>query len=136
MKFFKKIKKEDLELIEDIGPVIANSIYNFFKEKTNIEFLKKLEKNGVVIKSPQLLATSCQLKGLTFIITGTLSGMSREKAKEIIISLGGKVSESVSAKTNFVIVGEKPGSKFDIAKKLGVKIISLDEFLDIAGYKK
>ena len=136
LKFFKKIKKEDLELIEDIGPVIANSIYNFFKEKTNIEFLKKLEKNGVVIKSPQLLATSCQLKGLTFIITGTLSGMSREKAKEIIISLGGKVSESVSAKTNFVIVGEEPGSKFDIAKKLGVKIISLDEFLDIAGYKK
>jgi DNA ligase (NAD+) len=133
LKFFKKIKKEDLELIEDIGPIVAESIFNFFKEETNIEFLKKLEKNGVTIASYQLPATSYKLKNQTFVITGVLANVSREKAKEIIISLGGKVSESVSAKTDFVIVGEEPGSKFDIAKKLGVKILSEGEFLKIIG---
>jgi DNA ligase (NAD+) len=126
----EKIIKGDLEEIsnlENIGPVVSDSIYRFFKEKTNLNLINKLIKNGVTIYHEK--AKNLKWKGSTFVLTGTLSTMSREEAKKKIIENGGSVSSSVSTKTSYVIVGENPGSKYKDAEKLKVKILSEKEFL-------
>jgi len=86
-------------------------------------------KNGVTIENSKLQTPNSKLKNKIFVITGTLAGMSREKAKEEIIACGGKVSGTVSAKTNYLITGALPGSKLKEAQKLGVKILFESEFL-------
>jgi len=126
----KKASLEELQKIMDVGPVVAKSIYEWFSQKRNLEFLEKLKKVGVEIiieaKPKQQI-----LKGKTFVLTGSLETMTREEAKEKIRLLGGEISESVSKKTDFVIVSKEPGSKFEKAKKLGVKTINEQEFLDL-----
>ena len=121
---------EELQKIKDIGPVVAKSIFDWFSQKRNSEFLKKLEKAGIEIIMEKKIKYK-PLKGKTFILTGTLKTITREEAKEKIRSLGGEVSESVSKKTDFVVAGKEPGSKFKIAKELGIKIIGEKEFLDM-----
>jgi DNA ligase (NAD+) len=121
--------QEEINNLENIGPVVSDSIYKFFKEKSNLNFINKLLKNGVSIYQEK--AKNLKLSGKTFVLTGTLSTMSREDAKKKIIENGGSVSSSVSSKTSYVVSGDKPGSKYDDAKKLGVKILSEDEFLKI-----
>jgi len=124
----KKTSLEELQKIMDIGPVVAKSIYQFFQEKRNLNFIEKLKKVGVEIveeKKPKYQP----LKGKTFVLTGSLETLTREEAKEKIRSLGGEISETVSKKTDYVIVGKEPGSKYQEAKKLGIKIISEKEFL-------
>jgi DNA ligase (NAD+) len=126
----KKASLEELQKIMDIGPVVAKSIYDWFREKRNLEFLEKLKKVGVEIveeKKPK----SQPLRGKTFVLTGGLETMTREEAKEKIRLLGGEVSESVSKKTDYVVVGKEPGSKLDKAKQLGIKTISEKEFLSL-----
>jgi len=126
----KKASLEELQKIIDIGPVVAKSIYNWFSQRKNLEFLEKLKKVGIEIieeKKPRFQP----LKGKTFVLTGALQTMAREEAKEKIRLFGGEVSESVSKKTDFVIFGEAPGSKYEKAKKLGVKTINEKEFLKI-----
>ena len=126
----KKASLNDLERVMDIGPVVAKSIYDFFQNKRNLNFIEKLMKVGVKI----ILAEKPKeqpLKGKTFVLTGGLESMTREKAKEKIRFLGGEISESVSQKTNFVVVGKEPGSKYEKAQKLGVKIINEAEFLKL-----
>lgn len=125
----KKVSLENLEKIKDVGPTVARSISEWFSRKRNLELLEKLKKAGVEIQSLNLKVKGLKLKGLTFVLTGSLEEMSREEAKEKILFLGGEVSESVSQKTDLVIVGKDPGSKYEIAKKLGVKTISEQEFL-------
>jgi len=127
----KKASLEDLQRVRDIGPVVAKSIYGWFQQKRNIELLDKLRKFGVEIESLKIKAKSLKLKGLTFVLTGSLETMAREEAKAKIRGLGGEISESVSKKTDYVVIGKEPGAKFDIAKKLGVKIIGKKEFLNI-----
>ncbi len=123
----------DLQSIRDIGPVVAKSVYDYFQDKKNLEFLAKLKKAGVVIKKEKRLPAGRQekLAGFTFVLTGTLETMSRDLAKQRIRSLGGEVSESVSAETNFVIAGKDPGSKFEKAKKSAVKILDEQGFLEM-----
>ncbi len=126
----KKATLEELQKVMEIGPVVAKSIYDFFREKRNLEFLEKLKKVGVEIveeKKPK----SQPLKGKTFVLTGGLKTMTREKAKEKIKLLGGEVSESVSKKTNYLIVGKEPGSKLKKAKQLGIKTLNEEEFLKL-----
>ena len=127
----KLIKAETLEInnIENIGPVVSKSIVHFFRDKTNLQFIDKLLKNGVSIYHEK--TKSLKLSGKVFVLTGTLSKMLRPEAKKKIIELGGSVSSSVSTNTSYVIAGDKPGSKYDDAKKLGVKILSEKEFLKI-----
>ena len=127
----KKVSLEELQEITDIGPIVAKSIYNYFKSKKNLEFLDKLNRAGVKIESTKNIALSNKLKGLNFVLTGSLETMSREKAKEKIRLLGGDVSESVSIKTSYVLAGKDSGSKFKKAKELGVKIINEKEFLKL-----
>lgn len=122
---------DDLQKIPDIGPAVAKSIYDWFHNERHIKFLEKLEKVGIEIEVAHLKAKSSKLEDLTFVLTGTLESMSREEAKEKIRELGGDVSESVSRKTDYVVVGSEPGSKFENAKHLGVKTIDEKEFLDL-----
>lgn len=119
---------EEINEIENIGPAVSESVYNYFHNKNNLVFVEKLQKNGVVIKKEEK-KKSGKFSGLTFVITGTLTGMSREIAKEKIIALGGKVSGSVSKNTSFVLAGAEAGSKLKNAEKLGVKVIGEEEFL-------
>jgi len=128
---FEKLKNAsspELQKIMDIGPVVAKSIYEFFPEKRNLKFIEKLKKVGVQIleeKKPK----QQPLKGKIFVLTGSLETMTREEAKEKIRILGGEISESVSKKTDYVLVGKEPGLKYQIAKKLGVKTINEEQFL-------
>ena len=124
--------QEELTAIDGIGPTIAESIYKFFHEPHNLKILRKLEQAGVrpVVEKQ---ATSTALAGKTFVFTGSLKGLSREKAKEIVESLGGTATSSVSKKTDYVVAGEDPGSKFDKAKSLGVAILDEEGFLKLIG---
>ena len=126
----EKASLEKINEIENIGPAVSKSVYEFFKDKSNLNFIEKLKKNEVVILKEEKKKVG-KFSGLTFVLTGTLSGMSRELAKEKILKLGGKVSGSVSKNTNYILAGSEPGSKFTDAQKLGVKIIKEDEFLNM-----
>jgi DNA ligase (NAD+) len=122
-----KVSIDDINNIENIGPVVSESIFKFFQDKNNLHFIDKLIANGVSIYHEK--SKNQKLKGKVFVLTGTLSTMSREDIKKKIIENGGSVSSSVSSRTSFVVSGENPGSKYNDAQKLGVKIISESEFL-------
>ncbi|MBP6858021.1 MAG: NAD-dependent DNA ligase LigA [Candidatus Pacebacteria bacterium] len=126
---FWNASKEDLDSIENIGPAVVQSISEFTKSKFGNHFIKKLLDAGIKPVSPKIKKGGA-FEGKTFVITGTLS-ISREEAKKQIQESGGKVSSSVSTKTDFVLVGENPGSKKDEAEKLGVKILKEEEFLKL-----
>ena len=122
-----KTNKEEINNLENIGPVVSESITSFFQDKANLNFIDKLIKNGVVVYHEKNKGGN--LLGKIFVITGTLSEMSREGAKKKIIDNGGSVASSVSTKTNYVLAGENPGSKYADAIKNNVKIITEAEFL-------
>ena len=118
--------KEELEQVQGIGPRIAESIVRFFSEKHNQKIVRKLREAKVQLEEKQKRgADNASLAGKTFVLTGTLAGFSREEAKQKIEELGGKVTSSVSKKTDYVVVGEEAGSKLDKANELGVR--TLDE---------
>ena len=126
----KKLSLEDLMDIEGIGDKVAESIYEWFKDEKNIQFLKKLQQVGVKLLVEER-KKSTKLKGLTFVITGTLPSLSRDEAKELIKQNGGHATSSVSKNTDYVLAGTEPGSKYDKAEKLGVKIIDEKKFLEM-----
>jgi DNA ligase (NAD+) len=125
--------EEELMTVEDVGPKVAQSIVFFFKQPENRELIKKLKAAGLNFKEKEEAAGPRPLDGLTFVLTGTLSSMTREEAKEKIEKLGGTVSSSVSKKTDYLVVGEEPGSKLEKARELGVKTLSEKEFLKLIG---
>jgi len=131
----EKIKKatvEELLEIKEIGPETAKAIVDFFQEKKNIETIDKLIKAGIKIKETEAVAEIISpVKGKSFVFTGEMKKYTRQEAEALIEKLGGKVSSSVSKKTDFVVVGEKPGSKYEKAKSLGVRIINEEEFLKL-----
>ncbi len=133
LKIFQKLTLEELQEIPDIGPKVAQSIYDWFLEKRNVKFLERLEKAGVQIQSYKSSVISHTLAGKTFVLTGTLETMSREAAKEKIRALGGSTAELVSRKTDYVVAGAEPGSKLEKARNLGVKILGEKELLRILG---
>jgi len=125
----KKANIEEFSKIEDVGEVVAKSIFNWFNSKDNIKFLNLLINSGVEIK--RLKLTKKKLAGKTFVLTGELDKFTRDEAKTRIRELGGSISSSVSVQTSFVVIGKNPGSKYNKAKKIGVKIINEKEFLRI-----
>jgi len=131
VRVFQKLSLEDLQEIPDVGPKVAQSVYDWFRENRNLKLLQKMEEVGVKIKVQKLKVNSQKLKGSSFVLTGSLETMERGEAKEKIRELGGDVSESVSKNTSYVVVGAEPGSKAEKAKKLGVKILNEKEFLNI-----
>src|SRR6266498_449580 len=125
----KRASLKNLQNIYDIGPVVAQSVYEWFQRPYNQKLIDKFKKFGVKILEEKLRKDSAKLAGKTFVLTGTLDSMSREQAKDRIRELGGNVSSSVSKETDYVVVGAEPGSKFDRAQKLGVTILDEAEFL-------
>lgn len=125
-----KASVADLENIGDIGPQVSQSIYEFFRDEKNKKLLQDLIKNGVSIAKVEIKKNG-KLSGQSFVLTGTLSAMSRDEAKEKIRSFGGEVGESVGKNTTAVIVGENPGSKLVKAVKLGVKVIDEGGLADL-----
>ena len=124
----QKASYEELEAIEGVGPVVAQSIVDWFSDKKNKVELEKLLELCEVEKATKK-KTKGMLTGKTFVLTGTLSGMSRDEAKVLIKKQGGKVASAVSKNTDYVVAGENPGSKYDEAEKLGVAILDEDKFL-------
>jgi DNA ligase (NAD+) len=125
----KNAKFEKIEGIYDFGSVMAKSVYEWFRDKHNLALLEKLEKNGVAVKSQKSKVKSQKLSGKKFVLTGAMDSLTRDEAKVKIRELGGDVSSSVSKKIDYVVAGADPGSKYDKAKKLGVRIIDEKEFL-------
>ena len=130
----KNASVEELARIEGIGDKIALSIYEYFHNSDNIKMLDDFEKIGFTFANNVHNRTS-ELSGKTFVLTGTLSTMTRDEAGDKIKIRGGKTSSSVSKNTSYVVAGANPGSKLDKAEKLGVIILSEDEFLELIGEK-
>ena len=128
--FFQRISLEELENIQDIGPIVGKSIYSFFHSEKKLKLLKNLSKTGVEVNLPQKIGkVSFPFTGKTFVLTGSMEILNREQAKEKIRNLGGNVSSSISKNTDYLVCGENPGSKFEKAKKIGIKILNEGEFL-------
>lgn len=121
---------DEMNAIENIGPIVSQSLYDYFHRKENLHYIEKLLKNGVRIKK-QAKKVAGKLTGKTFVITGTLETLSRDEAKAKIKALGGHASESVSKNTNYVVVGDAPGSKAQAAERLGVPILNEKQFLEL-----
>ncbi|WP_457623512.1 NAD-dependent DNA ligase LigA [Persephonella sp.] len=122
---------EDLEKLQDIGYVVARSIYDFFHNQQNIEMIHELKKLGVQTCKEEEEKEENLFEGKTFVFTGTLSCCSREVAQEIIERLGGHATNSVSKKTSYVVVGENPGSKYRKAQNLGLTILDENQFIEM-----
>jgi DNA ligase (NAD+) len=131
MENISKAKPEDITSIEDIGPAVATSLNEWFTDE-NISLWKSLEQNGLKFEIEQEITnTNNKLNGNTFVITGSFEDYTRDHIKELVELNGGKTSGSVSKKTGYLIAGEKAGSKLDKATELGVKIIDMDEFINL-----
>lgn len=128
-------KPEELENVPEVGPKVSESIVEFFSESANRKLIKKLRDAGVRPTAEKRERKSDKFAGKTFVFTGALERRSREEAGEIVQQHGGKVSGSVSKKTDYVVVGADAGSKYDKAKELGVAILSESEFEKLAGIK-
>jgi DNA ligase (NAD+) len=128
-------KEEQLIEVPEVGPKVAASIAEFFSEPANLKLIKKLNKAGVHPTAEKRKVKSDKFAGKSFVFTGGLANRSREEAGEIVQQHGGKVSGSVSKKTDYVVVGTDPGSKHDKAKELGVTILTETEFEKLLGLK-
>jgi DNA ligase (NAD+) len=137
LEALSKASAADLQQIAGIGPSVAESVAEWFSRPANKNVIKKLKAAGVwplggAGVNAKIRASNV-LEGKTFVITGTLPTLSRDDAKEFIESHGGKVTDSISKKTSYLVLGEAPGSKYDKARSLGVKIIGEDELKNLAG---
>ncbi|MFA5021905.1 MAG: NAD-dependent DNA ligase LigA [Patescibacteria group bacterium] len=127
-----QLVQNDLNQIPDIGPVVGKSVVDWFSDKKNLELIKDLQRSGVEIISQKLIVKkSGPLAGKKIVVTGTLGSLSRDEAKEKIRQAGGDWVSAVSKNTDYVVVGQNPGSKYDKAKQLGVEIIEEKEFLNL-----
>lgn len=128
LHFIKNLTKEELNNLEGIGEKVATSLYEYFQNKTHLSLIEKLSSHGITIEiEPPKKQTA--ITGKSFVLTGTLSGMSRNEAKDKIKSLGGKVLSSITHDTDYLVVGEDAGSKLKKAQELNIKIVEEKEFL-------
>lgn len=130
MDALKRASQEDIAAIEGIGPVIAGSVHEFFRNGENLRLIESFRAMGFSMGS-EVRREKGQLEGKVFVFTGALQGMTREEASEKVKSLGGRVSGSVSRKTSYVVAGENAGSKLKKAEELGIEILSEEKFAEI-----
>ncbi|MBN1823238.1 MAG: NAD-dependent DNA ligase LigA [Endomicrobiales bacterium] len=123
-----KAGAEELTSINEIGPVLAESVTDYFSQRSVKTLLDKLVKNGLNTKEPRARTVASRVSGMTFVFTGELKKYTRSEAEGLVRKLGADALSSVSKKTDYVVAGENPGSKYDKAKKLGVKILTEEEF--------
>lgn len=124
--------QEELKKVREVGPEIARSIDKFFKQKKNIRSLNNLLEAGVRVEEMPKSKRELPLEGKTFVFTGKLEGFTRDEAEDLVENLGARVTSSVSKETDFLVVGEDPGSKLDQARRFKVKILEEDEFKRMA----
>jgi DNA ligase (NAD+) len=129
---FFQLTEEDLMEVEGIGPEVAASVHQFFRDKKNRESIERLKKVGVKVIEPKTKEKG-KFAGKTFVFTGTLKTFGRDEARNLVESSGGLTASSVSKKVDYVVVGEDPGSKFDKAKELGIKTLTEEEFKKMVG---
>ncbi len=127
--------EEELAEVHEVGPRIAVSIREFFSEKANRTLIKNLKDAGVNVRQERTAPKSAKLEGKTFVFTGELQNFTRDQAGALVVSHGGKVTGSVSSKTDYVVVGADPGSKYDKARTLGVAILDETQFEKLVGAK-
>ena len=123
--------EEELQNIPDIGTTTAKCIYDFFHDEANIELLERLKQSGLNMQMPEKKEASDKLAGKTIVVTGSFDNYSRKDMEELIVSNGGKATGSVSKKTDYLVAGEAAGSKLDKANSLGVKVLTIDEFMEM-----
>ncbi|OPX18134.1 hypothetical protein BXT86_02735, partial [candidate division WOR-3 bacterium 4484_100] len=122
-------KLEDFVKINGIGKVVAKSIINYFKNKKNRDLIKNLKKIGLKFEIKKSLQKRTSLIGKRFVFTGELKSMTRTEAQNLVREYGGQPSSTVSKNTDYVVMGKNPGSKFEKAKKLNIRIINEEQFL-------
>jgi DNA ligase (NAD+) len=125
--------QEQIEDIEGIGPHISSAIVEYFSQSPHRQLIEKFRQAGVNLEAEQQILTSDKLKGLTFVLTGTLPTLTRDEAAALIESHGGNVKGSVSKKTDYVVAGEAAGSKLTKAQSLGISILDEQGLLDLIG---
>ena len=123
--------EEELQNIPDIGATTAKCIHDFFHDEANIELLERLKQSGLNMQMPEKKEMSDKLEGKTIVVTGSFDNYSRKDMEELIVSNGGKATGSVSKKTDYLVAGEAAGSKLDKANSLGVKVLTIDEFMEM-----
>ena len=119
---------ESLCMKDEIGQIIAKSVYDFFREEQTIDLINRLKEYGINMIAEKEEGIDDRFAGMTFVLTGTLEKYSRDEASEIIEKFGGKTSGTVSKKTSYVLAGESAGSKLVKAQELGIRIITEQEF--------
>ncbi len=124
---------EELNNIHEIGPEIARSVSSFFEKEKNLDVLQRLKQAGVKVEERPGREEELPLKGKTFVFTGELENYTREEAKRLVEDLGGRATSSVSSQTDYLVVGQGPGSKLEDAKRLEVKILKEDDFIKLVG---
>jgi DNA ligase (NAD+) len=122
---------EQLQRAEEVGPKVAESIFQFFREPRNRELVERLRAVGLQFEYQSTRPKGGPLKGSTFVLTGTLPNLSREEAKAKIEAAGGKVASAVSRKTTYVVAGDDAGSKLDKARELGIQVISEEQLIEL-----
>jgi DNA ligase (NAD+) len=127
MTDLRSATREQISGVHGIGDVIADSVVAWFASEGGHRLVERLGTRGLNFEEPRVEAVGSAFQGLTFVITGTLPTMSRDDAKSFVERNGGKVSDSVSKKTSYVVVGENAGSKLEKARTLNVKILTEDE---------
>ena len=128
--------EEELTGVTEVGPKVAEGILEFFSEHANRKLIERLRAAGVNMKEERAAPKSAKFAGMTFVFTGTLANRTREDAEALVAAHGGKAGSSVSKKTNYVVVGTDPGSKFDKAKSLGVPILDEVQFEKLLSSKQ
>jgi DNA ligase (NAD+) len=122
---------EELQRAEEVGPKVAETVFQFFRERHNQKLIERLRAAGLQFEYQSTRPKAGPLHGLTFVITGTLPSLSREEAKRLIEAAGGKVTSAVSKKTDYVVAGSDAGSKLDKAQALEVKVVAEQQLLDL-----
>jgi len=129
---FFHLSEEELMEVEGVGPEVAASVHQFFRDKKNRESIDRLKKAGVKVIEPKTKEKG-KLAGKTFVFTGALKDFARDEARTLVESMGATTASSISKKVDFVVMGEDPGSKFDKAKELGIKTLTEEEFKRMVG---
>ncbi len=128
---FFRVTEEKLLVIREVGPELAQSVVRFFRDQRNREVMEKLQEAGLTIVEPGV-DEMARLKGLTFVFTGAFDSFTRDEARDLVDSLGGRSASSISKKVDYVVVGSDPGSKYERAKELGITVLTEKQFREMA----
>jgi DNA ligase (NAD+) len=122
---------DEIQRVPDVGPVVAKNVAAYFRDRDNAAVVDRLLASGITWPDPAPISAHAKLAGKTFVLTGTLEALTREAAAEAIVQLGGKVSGSVSKKTQYVVAGADAGSKLKKAQQLGIPVLDEAAFLKL-----